>query len=240
MTNAVPLLESDSLENCPNPVSRQEVLARYRALRGICRHHNREVSKLISRDTILQQSRRLGLVQGKTYVLEDPEEMTFAFDLAIHTAPADRSRAIDRYARSAAVAPGSDEKLVLDAMRGARFAILRIERRHEAAGLVATDLMRDTEEWLVDIGLESSAVDGSVMATRLYTPDRFSMTAGINVPLEAEIVSGLDAELPPYLKAKSPMALADDRRFTETIYRIALANSIMERTRYRDLPAEVP
>ena len=52
--------------------------------------------------------------------------------------------------------PGSDEALVLDAMRKARFSLLVIERRHETAGLIATDLVRNSEVWLMDVGLESS------------------------------------------------------------------------------------
>jgi hypothetical protein len=45
-------------------------------------------------------------------------------------------------------------------MRAAHFSILAIERRHETAGLIATDLVRRAEVWLVDIGLESSMPDG--------------------------------------------------------------------------------
>ena len=41
-------------------------------------------------------------------------------DLAIYTAPPRRSRAIDRYAKSAQLPPGSDEALMLEAMRAAR------------------------------------------------------------------------------------------------------------------------
>jgi 4-carboxymuconolactone decarboxylase len=38
----------------------------------------------------------LGLAQGRTLILDDMEEMTYVFDLAIYTAPPRRSRAIDR------------------------------------------------------------------------------------------------------------------------------------------------
>ena len=57
--------------------------------------------------------------------------MYYVYDLAIYTAPADRSRAIDRYARSAKFEPQSDERLMLDAMRASQFAILLIEQRHD-------------------------------------------------------------------------------------------------------------
>src|SRR5258708_7955437 len=230
MADAVALLKRDSPEDLPPPLSRAEVLARYRRLREINRHHHREVLNFLSHDTILQHARRLGLTRSKTILLDDPDELNFAFDLAIHTAPADRSRAIDRYARSAPGAPGSDEMLMLDAMRAARFSILRIDRRHDVAGLVATDLCRQTEVWLVDIGFESSVPDGSVIATRLYTPDRFSMTAGINVPLDVGIIGSLAIELPHHMKGKPMAAIIDYRRFAETLYRAALANGVLERT----------
>jgi hypothetical protein len=77
------------------------------------------------------------LAQGKTLILHDMDEMYYVYDLAIHPAPPGRSRAIDRYARSARFPPRSDDVLVLKAMREARSAILAIERRHPAAGLIA-------------------------------------------------------------------------------------------------------
>ena len=44
---------------------------------------------------MLQQARRLGLAQGRTLILDDMEEMSYVFDLAIYTAPPRRSRAVD-------------------------------------------------------------------------------------------------------------------------------------------------
>jgi hypothetical protein len=178
----------------------------------------------------------LGLAQGRTVILEDMEEMDFVCDLAIHTAPPGRSRAIDRYARSARFAASSDEALVLEAMRAARFSILVIERRHEAAGLVATDLIRRATVWLVDIGLESSMPAGATIATRLYTPDRFAMTAGVNVPFDFAMVEDLRAALPPSLGKGGLTALIDDRRFAEVLYRVALEGGVMDRIAFQDLP----
>jgi hypothetical protein len=179
------------------------------------------------------QARRLGLTQGKTLVLDDPDELNYAFDLAIYTAPLDRSRAIDRYARSARLAPGSDEALMLDAMCHARFAVVSIVRRHEAAGLIVEDLFRERELWLVDIGLETSFPDGSVLATRLYQPEAFLMTAGASVPLDRELITDALNVLPQSL-TKSPTAALDDRRFAEAIYRVALAGGVMQRIKYQD------
>src|SRR5262249_54233159 len=152
-----------------------------------------------STGAMLQQARRLGLARGKTFILDDMDELIYVYDLVIHTASPGRSRAIDRYAKSLKSAPGSDETLVLDAMRAARFAILAVERRHEVAGLVAMDLLRRTKVWLVDVGLESSLADGGVIATRIYAPEGFAMTAGVNVPFDPAMVLDLHSALPRQL-----------------------------------------
>jgi hypothetical protein len=233
MAAAVALREDHAFSNPEAEVTRDEVLARYRHLREISKRHHSEILKFLSKDTILHHARRLGLTQGKTLVLDDPEELNYAFDLAIHTAPMDRSRAIERYARSARLAPGSDEALVLDAMCHARFAIVSVVRRHEAAGLIVEDLFRQRELWLVDNGLESSMLEGSVFATRLYQPEAFSMTAGVNVPVDLELVTDALDEVPQLLR-KSHAAALDDRRFAEAIYRVALAGGVMQRVKYQD------
>jgi hypothetical protein len=231
---ALPALDARGNDN--SPPGRDEMLARYRQLREISKRHHHEMLKHVSGETILHQARRLGLARGKTVILDDMDEMNYVCDLAIHTAPPGRSRAIDRYARSARLAASSDEALVLEAMRAARFSILVIERHHESAGLVATDLIRQAPVWLVDLGLESSMPDGATIATRLYTPDRFAMTAGVSVPFDLALIEDLRVELPPRLGKGGLTAMIDDRRFAEVIYRVALAGGIMDRIAFQDLP----
>jgi hypothetical protein len=112
MVAAVGLRKQDDFESSLAAPSRGEVLARYRRLRAISVQHHSKVLEFLSHDAILHQARRLGLAQGKTLVVDNMEELHLAFDLAIHTAEMGRSRAIERYARSAQLAPGSDEALV--------------------------------------------------------------------------------------------------------------------------------
>jgi hypothetical protein len=234
MARALALREDNALESSAPPLSREQVVARYRQLREISARHHHEILKHISDDTLLRQARRLGLAHGNTLLLDDMDELTYAFDLAIHAAAPGRSRAIDRYAKSARFPARSDEALVLAAMCNARFCILAIKRRHETAGLIATDLFRRAEIWLVDIGLESSMPDGAVMATRLFTPERFAMTAGVNVPFNLDMVPDLSAALPRRLSKEVIAAAIDDRRFAEAIYSLALADGIADRVCYRD------
>src|SRR3954470_6346939 len=57
------------------PSSRDEILARYRQFREISKQHNQGILACISRDALMNQAHRLGLVRGKTLILEDMEEM---------------------------------------------------------------------------------------------------------------------------------------------------------------------
>jgi hypothetical protein len=123
-------------------------------------------------------------------------------------------------------------------LRAARFAILIIGPRHDATGVIATDLLRRTRVWLVDIGLEASLEEGAMMATRLYTPEQFSMTAGVNVPFDLALIEDLYDALPRRLGETRLTDLIDDRRFAETIYRVALADGIMDRVTYQDPPED--
>ena len=73
-----------------------------------------------------------------------------------------------------------------------------------------------------------------MMATRLYTPEQFSMTAGVNVPFDLALIEDLYDALPRRLGETRLTDLIDDRRFAETIYRVALADGIT----YQDPPED--
>ena len=102
---AVGLWKDNSVARPAAELGRTEVLARYRHLREISKQHHSAALDFLSKDAIISQARRLGLAQGKTLVLDSMDDLNLAFDLAIHTAPKDRSRAIDRYARAAGLSP---------------------------------------------------------------------------------------------------------------------------------------
>ncbi len=235
MKAAVLLQEAIGLPSAT--ASRSEVLARYRRLREISKRHHSAVLKFLSGDAVLKHARRIGLAKGKTLVLDSIDHLSFAFDLAIHTSALGRSRAIDRYSGSARLAPGSDEALVLEAMQEARFCVICVERKHDTAGLIVKDLFRRTELWLLDEGLEKSLSPGDTFATRLYTPEDFSMTAGVPVPIDADLLADAFLQLPHSLRKLTAEAV-EDRRFAEALYRVAFADALMEGVAFQELPRE--
>jgi hypothetical protein len=222
------------LDILPPVRTREDVIARYRHVREVSRRFNDELLKLVPRSAIMRQARKLDLTFGRTMLLDSMDQMAFLFDLAIYTAPPERTCAIDRYARTARFQAGSDEARVFEAMRNARFVLGTVERRHETAGLIIGDALRQTDFWLVDEGLESSVENGTDLATRVFTPDAISVTIAVMMPLDDVILEDVIQKMLTRAKKQTLEELADDRRFAETIYRTAMSYGIMDEIGFRD------
>jgi hypothetical protein len=212
-------------------MTRQETLDRYRHLRAISAGHHSGALKFLPRAMILDQAKRLGLADGRMLLAESEEEMTLVFDLALYTAKEGRSRALDRYARAVPPFPGSDEALVLDTLRHARFSVWRIRHRHEIAGLVVSDVLREIDVWLMDENLEASAPEDMAFAGRICEPADFAMTCGVVVPVDKDLLEKVLLDTLAW-RHGSPEQVAQEPRFAAAIYRAAIDTGLMERIAY--------
>jgi hypothetical protein len=213
-------------------MTRTEILTRYRRLRQISKEHHHAVLGIIAPDVLLDWAKRLGLTEGKKVVLESEHEMTLAEDLATYLPRPGRSHPLDRYARAAQFSPDSDEALVLEAMRHARFSVWRVERGHETAGLILQDIMRGEETWLVDETMEKTPPLGVEIAGRLLRPEGFAMTARIVVPVNLDLLKEVFDRTPAVRRADRDL-LAEDPRFAIGIYRAAVATGAMDSVRLK-------
>ena len=207
-------------------MTREQILERYRHLREISTGHHSGALKFLSRQALLEHAKRLRLATGQMLVAESEAEMTLVFDLALYTAQKGRSRALDRYARATPLPPGSDAARMLEAMRHARFSVWRINRRHETAGLIITDVLREAEVWLVDEQLEASASEGLSFAGRICEPDRFAMSCGVVVPIYRELIEEVALDMLAWRRG-DPEHVAQDPHFAIAIYRAAIDTGSM-------------
>jgi hypothetical protein len=207
-------------------MTRDQILQRYRHLRMISTGHHSGALKFLSRQGLLEHAKRLGLATGGMLVAESEAEMTLVFDLALYTARERRSRALDRYARATPLPPGSDAARVLEAMRHARFSVWRIKQRHDTAGLIITDVLREVDVWLVDEQLGASALDGLCFAGRICEPDRFAMSCGVVVPVYPELIEEIALDMRAW-RGGDPERVAEDPRFALAIYRAAVDSGIL-------------
>jgi hypothetical protein len=216
-----------SLSGLP-PMPRSEILARYRRLRQVSKRQHEAVLDIIAPSVLLDWAKRLDMTEGKAVVLGNDNEMTLPEDLAIYLPRPGRSHPLERYNRVARFAPGSDEAIVLAAMRRARFSVWRIERRHPTTGLILRDLLRGDE------AMENNAPPGMEMAARLLQPESFAMTARIIVPLLPDLMTLPEVmeevfTRAPALRRLRGDALARDPRFAIGFYRAAVAAGAMDR-----------
>jgi hypothetical protein len=84
--------------------------------------------------------------------------------------------------------------------------------------LIITDVLRDSETWLVDEALTISAQPGMAFAGRLCWPAEFAMTCGVVVPVDAELLEEVMLYSLAWLRHAHPEQLADDPRFAAALY----------------------
>jgi len=115
--------------------------------------------------------------------------------------------------------PGSDEAIVLEVMRHARFSVWRIERWHDIAGVILRDVLRDEETWLVDETMEKNPPVGLEIAGRFLRPEGFAMNARIVVPVIPDLLKQL-FDRNPASKGSQGDVLLRDPRFVIGIYEL--------------------
>jgi hypothetical protein len=218
-------------------MDREELRGRYRRLREINNRQQTDALAHVPRITMLDCARRLGLAQGRTLVLDNPDEMSLICDLVVYGGKTGRSRAIDRYAARLRPAPGSDDELMLTAALNAKFAMWRVERRHEVLGIYVLDIFSNETLWLIDESLEASCPSGQVLAGRLMTIGDFAITCGVAVPIDVDVITEAWEAMPRW-SAASRAEMAQDPRFATGIFRAALRTGAADRVQYVN-PAEV-
>lgn len=68
------------------PVTRAEILSRYRHLRQISKEQHEAVLDITAADVLLDWARRIDLTQGRTVISDNEYEIVLAEDLAIYLA----------------------------------------------------------------------------------------------------------------------------------------------------------
>lgn len=213
-------------------MTRDEILDRYQRYRQACTAIQTAAVRSVSNASLLATAKRLGLSDGKRIVAESDDDLVLVFDLALHTAPRGRRRAIDRYAASHHPSSG-DEAAVLAALRDTRFSLYRVRGKHAEAGIRLEDLLRGGEAWLVDVNLEATARPGAVLAMRLATPDAFAISCGVAVPIAEDTLNEIFDFLTDGGDVEDLASLADEPLFVQSVYQLALELGLTASVSYR-------
>lgn len=177
----------------------------------------------VPRPKLLEHARRLGLAVEDDMAQPSEEELAFAFDLAIYTAPPGRSRAIDRVAKQHARLPG-EAALVLNGLSRSWLSVFQVQAPHPEAGFILEDAMLGGEAWVVDEALADQAEPGTVLATRLARVNGFAITCGVVAVLDETML----ARLHQLVRGGEidPAELVGEPRFAERMWLHALGSRV--------------
>jgi hypothetical protein len=153
----------------------------------------------LGKDVLREAGTRLGILNGKEFLLETEDEIAVVMDLGIFDIRREGQTAVQRFLREKPAAEGSDERLILEAMQSARHSIFQVQRAQPGVGVLFRDMLRDTQEFVWDVGFSRTARRGALLAARLISPGEITMTTGAGLPVEPDVVEELLPELAPYI-----------------------------------------
>lgn len=212
---------------------REALLDHYRPLRSAIQLHLNAALKCVSPSAIKEAARRIGLLTDGTIIADHFSEMVLAYDLAVFGEKPGRSRAIDRYAKTAHFPDGSPEAVCLKALQRATFRVVRVKGRHDVLGLVLDDVARKEELWLIDEGFEATLKEGLLLALRTVPLGSFHATAGAVAPIDAGIFTDAISSLAAR-RGKIDASILDDPRMPESVYAAAIASGAMQSMDFSD------
>ena len=209
-------------------------LERYVAMRAICTRHQTAIAGRVTRTALMERARDLGMAARGSVQFVCESELELLLDLAIHTARPGRSRAIDRYRPHGAA---EADLRVVDALRRARFSIWSVETIGRAGRIAVSDVLRDEETLLVDVGVAASFRVGGWFASRICWPAEFAMICGVVVPMTPESLEQAEHDCWPWLRGDVDAEAASDPRFAAAVYRNAILAGFMEDVTFREVVA---
>jgi len=151
---------------------------------------HKKILKTLPENTIPECARILGLLQNRTVVLDDEDQIQILMDLAIYepVLPGNHS-AFDLY--MAAHKPESDiEEELLNAMTNSRTSLFEITEVHpHTHQLVYEDLLDPSTGKVIvtDINFSQTAQVGIVVFTRIVPVPNCSLTSGAAFPFSGEL-----------------------------------------------------
>ena len=199
-----------------------------------------DIAKMVSREDLDAAARALGL-RGRDGVMQfdNEEEVTVLVDYALHNIVRDGQNAIDRFAQRHTPADGSDEMLLLRAMRRARYEIISIKSAIPGVGLLCEALRIQGPFLLINVNLSRTAEAGQAFAGRILSPTgNWWMTTGVILPLDRRSLAPIFAGMKEHERRPGGEAEMPEHERAALIIRSCLAAGASRQVRTAEPGAE--
>jgi hypothetical protein len=175
-----------------------DLLPRYKHLRQVALRLNDRLVETLPKSVLDEGGKKLGLLKKNVLALDTEDEMCVLMDYCIYDVRRDGANAVERFLAKHPPAPDSDERVLLEAMRQARYSLFAVEGAERGVGVHVRDLLRGEVLFLMDVSFSNTAPVGMVLATRIMAPDGITMTTGAALPVavlppegQAQLLEGL-------------------------------------------------
>jgi hypothetical protein len=213
------------------------LLPRYKHLRQVGLHLNTRLVKTLPKSVLDEGGRKLGLLKKNVLTLDTEDEIAVLMDYCIHDIRRQGINAVERFLAESPPPAGSDEMVILQAMRQARYSLFIVEATEPGVGVHVRDLLRDEPLFLVDVGFSATGAPGFVLAARITAPEGITQTTGAALPFgvlppggQTEVVQGLVGKLKDAdFRNLSP---AEASELSATIIRTCLQHGAAEHIAY--------
>jgi SEC-C motif len=159
------------------------LLARYQHLRRVALLLNNRLVKTLPKSVLDEGGKKLGILKKGVLVLDTEDEISVLMDFCLYDVRRQGVNAIERYLTESPPPADSDEMVLLQAMRQARYSLFAMESTEPGIGVRVRDLLLDEPLFLMDVGFSRTARPGMVLATRVMAPEEIGMTTGAALPV---------------------------------------------------------
>ncbi len=220
----------------PVPTPTEADVDRYKRLRLVGRRLNERLTATVPKRAMEDIGRSLGILRNGILIFGSEHVTNVHMDCCLYDWMEGGRNLVRKFAEKSPPPEGSDEREVLDAALRARYSLLKIEELVPGAGVRATDLLRDREIFLIDMGMSSCpGIEGGALATRIIPIGEFWMTSGAILPMDGNAVEGFLIDM---LHEDYHMTSVDDAletpEFVLAVVRSCLKSGAADLVRYED------
>ncbi len=215
------------------------ILPRYKQLRELSVELNTRLSQLLSKDAIEEGGNKLGILKGKTILLDSEDMICVLMDYCLYNVRRQGMNTIERYLAESPPPPDSDEMVILKGMQNARYTLFLVESSERGVGITIRDLLCDETRFVTDVSFSQSAQIGLVLAGRLLAPEGICITSGAVLPVGVLPSEERDRFLQPFLEKFKGAGFRhitpeEESELAAALIRMCLKRGAAEHIEYRE------
>lgn len=211
-------------------------IKQYQILRTIGRDLNTKLVRQLPKYAIEECGKKLGIYKHGTLVIGGEDELSVLMDYCIFHFRRNNVNIVSRYLALSPPDEDSIEMSLLQSMLKSYYSLFVVIGIISGKGLILSDILRNTEIFITDIGLSNSASLRMIFAGNILPIDRFYMTSGAFLPIpDSLFIEKIDLIIDKFYKEDNVLSQNQEAAFSAQVIRIALQAGVIENMNYKNV-----